>query len=130
VNERRDTARRWVIDERLSNQEIGHLIVVSYDEGPARIEMEGYVNEARVELRSRTDLEPNRRPRLIPDAEEAVRDAVASLRITRTRLTWVNVATWMRDNVAECDSLSEKTLRGWRDEDHWPSLSDPWWRAD
>lgn len=129
MNERRETARRWVIDERLTNAEIGHLIVVSYDEGPVRIEMEGYVNEARAEVRSRTEITPTR-PRLIPDAEEAVRDAVANLRRNRTRLTWTNVATWMRDNVAGCDSLSEKTLRTWRDEDNWPSLSDPWWRTD
>jgi hypothetical protein len=57
VNARRDTARRWVIDERKSDQEVGHLIVVSYDEGTARIEMEGYVNEARAELGWWTSLE-------------------------------------------------------------------------
>ena len=46
MNARRDTARRWVIDERYSEEQIGHLIVVSYDEA-VRPEIEGYVNEAR-----------------------------------------------------------------------------------
>lgn len=129
MNVDRDTARRWVIDERKTDQEIGNLIVTWYDEGPDRIAMRGYVNEARADLRSRS-LEPSRRSRLIPDPEEAVREAVSNLRRNRTRLTWTNVATWMRDNVDGCQSLTEKTLRTWRDEDKWPSnLDDPWWRS-
>lgn len=57
MNARRVTARRWVIDERKPDAEIAHLIVIGYDEGPTRIEMEGHVNEARAELQWWTDLE-------------------------------------------------------------------------
>lgn len=57
TNPRRDTARRWVIDERRSDEDVVHLIVRGYHEGPARLEMESYVNEARAELGWWTDLE-------------------------------------------------------------------------
>jgi hypothetical protein len=57
VNARRDTARYWVIDQRKSDEDLAHLIVIGYDEGPARIEVEGYVNEARGELKWWTTLE-------------------------------------------------------------------------
>ena len=51
MNARRNTARRWVIDERKADEDVAHLIVVGYDEGPVRIEMEGYVNEAKAEVK-------------------------------------------------------------------------------
>lgn len=49
MNARRDKARRWVLIDRKSDAEIGHIIVVSYDAGPDRLQMEQYVNEARAE---------------------------------------------------------------------------------
>lgn len=57
MNERRETARRWVIEDHKTDQEIVHLIVIGYDEGPARTEMEGHVNDARAELKWWTRLE-------------------------------------------------------------------------
>jgi hypothetical protein len=57
VSARRDTARRWVIDDQKSDAQIAHLIVIGYDEGRPRREMEGYVNEARKEQKWWADLD-------------------------------------------------------------------------
>lgn len=68
-----------------------------------------------------------KRPRLIPDPEGAIRQAIKVLRGRQTRLTFENVATWMRDEIEGCESLSEKTLRTWRAEEGWPPFTDAWW---
>lgn len=107
--------------------DVGAVVLVGEDlylTPPGRRKLLAVVRQIHHERR------PARRPRLIPDAENAIRDAVAALVETRTRLSWRTVTTWLRSNVQGCESVDEKTLRGWRDEDGLPRLlTDPRYRA-
>jgi hypothetical protein len=134
VNTYRDTARRWVIDEGKTDEEIGHLIVVTYDAGPERIAMHGYVNEARAEVNAAPS---NLQSKLVLtraaarfDVEREIRLAVADLLQNRQQLRWKSVVTWMQHNTPGCESLTEKTLRRYRsDLELSDDVRDPIWRT-
>lgn len=88
-------------------------------------EFKGKLDEAFRQLRPYA--RPEKRPRLVPDAESAIKEAVRGLRRERGKLTWVNVALWMRRNTPGCESLDEGTLRRWAREDGLPRPSNASW---
>jgi hypothetical protein len=94
LNVNRETARRWVLDEDRNDADIGHLILVSFDEGPARDEMWEHVNEARREARqARPDGMTDYARRKIPEILETRRTLRRATRQQVYKVTAVDPGT-------------------------------------
>jgi hypothetical protein len=92
VNPDREKARRWVLIEDRSDADIGHDIVVSYDEGPARSRMHQYVEEARAEARARPAEFPAGLTNWQRQKIAIIPEAVSYLRRTTGRVSVASVA--------------------------------------
>jgi hypothetical protein len=76
--------------------------------------------QRQIELEKATS---RRRSRSIPDVKSAYSAAVVGLRRDGVRLTWLNVATRIAQD-ASLESLDERTLRRWAEEDGLPRPQD------